>query len=341
MSARASTQRRELPAAALLVAPARVLLDHLVGRALKLAGEQAEVHRLHARSYQRESEGALLNDLLRLLEGQSLFAPVRVVLLYDGAAVLKEKPLKRWLERPPAHTHLLLAHQKRSARDRTPAIPKGLPVKVWEETGPGHASQLGPWMKEYAAQHGSSLDAKAAALLQELVGTSVDALASELDKLVLYCSEGKIEARHVEELVGHSAGRDFDRLLDALKKRSRKGALGLQQAMAEEGLLVFGRSRVYGERATAGTLVPLLLSRIRRIAAVGAADPALRAEVQKALSISPGYAGVLGRDARDLSGPTLKRLLSGALAAEVAQKRIGGIPDDELLTLLLLEWCDR
>jgi hypothetical protein len=80
----------------------------------------------------------------------------------------------------------------------------------------------------------------------------------------------------------------------------------------------------------------MLLARIRRAAAVGVGNEKLVAAVGEALEMKPGYVRFLQEDARSL-GPRLARWQAAAVAAEVAQKRVGSRSDLELLERLVLE----
>lgn len=325
-----------LPPALLLGAPARCLLDELLERCLAPVKASAEIVRLPAAAYAKEKEsGGLAAAVLATLADVSLFGAPRVVVALGGQELLRDKASKAWIERPTPRASLVIA-TVRAPRDGLPAVPAGLPVAALWEAGPGSPAELRRFLEARAQERGATPTAQAHDALLAQAGSSLDALVAEVDKLALYRLGGTIEARDVEALCGRVAGRDFDLLWKALRSGRAGEALALLETMAEEGLLLFGGGRLYGRAAIASSLLPMLLARIRRAAAVGVGDEKLVAAVGTALEMKPGYVRFLQEDARAL-GPRMARWQAAAVAAEVAQKRVGARSDVELLERLVLE----
>ena len=225
----------------------------------------------------------------------------------------------------------------RDPRGGLPAPIKDLDVWRHYENGPRNASDLRRWLEQRAKQRGAEIQESALQLLCEHAGESLDALDSELDKLVLYTDGAAIKSEDVEQLVGHTAGRDFDELWAALKKGQADRCLTVLSQAASEGLLMFRGGRVYGAGPTAQALLPLLLSRIRRVAIAAAPDGKLRAAAADALAMSEAYLGFLRRDARELGDRRLGQWLSVALAAEAGLRVSGALPVDALLESFVLQ----
>ena len=325
-----------LPPALLLGAPARCLLDELLERCLAPVKASAEIVRLPAAAFAKEKEsGGLAAAVLAALANVSLFGAPRVVVALGGQELLRDKGSKAWIERPTPRASLVIA-TVRAARDGLPAIPAGLPVAAIWEPGPSAPAELRRFLERRARERGATLSSEAFDALLAQAGAALDPLDAEVLKLALYRLGETIDARDVEALCGHSAGRDFDLLWKALRSGRAGEALALLETMAAEGLVLFGGGRLYGRAAIASSLLPMLLARIRRAAAVGVGDEKLVAAVGTALEMKPGYVRFLQEDARSL-GPRLARWQAAAVAAEVAQKRVGARSDVELLERVVLE----
>jgi DNA polymerase III delta subunit len=305
-------------------------VEGLLGRAP--AG--AEVHRFRASSVRRDQMDRFREEVMEHLEGGSLFGAPQVVVVLDRVSILGEKAVQHWLERPRPGTHLVVGVAVGTGKQRPPKYVAKLGVPVLDAPLPRDRRK---WLGGRAEALGARLTAGALERIEELAGDSLDRQLAEVEKLSLYRPEESIRAEDVEALVGRSAGRDLDRLVQSLLAGDFAGALASQQAMAEEGLRMFDGSRLYGESAISGALLPILLHRIRRMAAVGGVDPGSREELTRRLGMNPFYARRLTEEARRLGPRRLASWASAALAAETLQKRIGGVPDREILTSLFFE----
>lgn len=329
-----------LPPTLLVGGSARCLQEELLAQCLAPLGKDAEVERLSAAALQKEKEeGGLAAIVLRRLGSASLFGARRVIVVIGGQELLRDKQAKAWIEKPTPRANLVIA-ATRPAKDGPYAVAAGLPVAVCWELGPQSPADLARFLERRLARRGAKASRAAMAALIEQAGASLDVLDAEIEKLSLYRQDGAIEVEDVEALCGHTAGRDFDRLWQALLAGRAGEALGLVQAMSVEGLLLFGGGRVFGPAAVANALLPMLLARIRRVAAVATGNDKLLAAVAAAFGMKPGYIHFLQQDARSL-GARLSRWQAAAIGAEVQQKRGGAREDDELLEHLLLELSAR
>ncbi len=340
MSAAVHRPGDPLPPALLVGAGARCLLDELLARCLAPVGKEAEIERLPAASYQKDKEaGGLAAVVLARLGSASLFGARRVLVVLGGQELVRDKSAKAWIEKPSARTHLVIA-VVRSPKDGLPAVPATLPLPTLWEPGPQSSGELRKFLERRLASRGGRATPAAFAALEEQAGASLDTLDSELEKLSLLRLDQPIDASDIEALCGHSTGRDFDRLWQTLRSARLGEALGLVETMAREGLVLFGGGRVYGAVAVASALLPMLLARIRRVAAVATANDKLVSAVGAALEMKPGYIHFLQQDGRAL-GFRLGSWQAAAVAAEVQQKRGAGRSDEELLEQLLVQLAAR
>jgi len=335
-----------LPPALLLAAPARCLLDELLDRSLaplRSGREAFELERLPAAAFSKDKdpdgEGqALVPAVLTRLGSASLFGARRVVVVLGGLELIRDARVKAWIGRPSPRASLVVA-VVRALKDGPPTVPAGpaglaLPL-VWE-AGPQSQAELRRFLERRLKPRGASATAAAFDALLDHAGSSLDALDAELEKLSLFRLGGTIDAADVDALCGRSAGRDFDRLWQALRSGRLGEALALVVTMESEGLHLFGGGRLFGPAAVDAALLPMLLARIRRVAAVGGGDEKLAAAAADRLGMKPGFVHFLRQDARAL-GPRLARWQAAAVAAEVKQKRIGLADEQEILEGLLVE----
>jgi DNA polymerase-3 subunit delta len=116
-------------------------------------------------------------------------------------------------------------------------------VKLAEQHERGYVKQfdrpeggaLEKWIREQVAERHGRIHPQAVQLLAVNVGNNLEALANELDKLVLYKGEGQeITAADVTLLSPYAAEANIFDLVDALGNRnSKKASLLLQQKFSE------------------------------------------------------------------------------------------------------------
>jgi DNA polymerase-3 subunit delta len=93
-----------------------------------------------------------------------------------------------------------------------------------------HASWCRQWAKK---QYGKELDATAADVLVELVGTSLGQLDQEISKLAIGVE--RISREHVEALVGRSRQAETFKIFDAIGRGDTAQALGIMQRLFDQG----------------------------------------------------------------------------------------------------------
>ncbi len=317
-------------------APARCLIEERVDQMRQKLDDSAETRTVLAKAYKKD-EAQLREDVLGHLQSGSLFSAQRVVIVWEGAALLRDKAIAQWIQQPSPGAGLWVLAVARTAKDKPPAALKKLPMPLWQDRGPGSAAERHRWLAQRAEKQECQLDKKASALLEELLGESLDPLAAAVDKLCLYRDGGEIRTEDVEALIGRSAGRDFDALYESMRRGSLGQGLGSLERMAREGLRTFDGGRQYGRNATSSTLLALLLNRIRQMVALGAAPGEVRKALIESMKTNPWYADRLAKEAGSLGAPRLSRFLAAATRAEGIQKRCAWISDEELLLFLYAE----
>ncbi|GAB4238427.1 MAG: hypothetical protein Kow00109_12850 [Acidobacteriota bacterium] len=146
--------------------------------------------------------------------------------IYVRNAHLAASMFKDYLAAPQDHTVLVLEVAK---------WPRGWPaVPRVEEKTEGREAQ---WLVGRARQEGFRLEPGAAELLLERVGNDLQALASELDKLILYrWGESLIRVEDVLEMTSNVRERDIFDLSKALAEGDPAAAVRLLDQLFDSGL---------------------------------------------------------------------------------------------------------
>lgn len=206
------------------------VLDVLVVRAKKKYGEHA-VERADA-------EGMEASQLLDLLQGATLFAPERLVIL-QGAAKNKViwELLGERLEAMPAFLHLAVVETSPDKRTKTfKALFKYADVHECKDLDEFEAAK---WLSLEAKKRGGEIRTGEANLLVARAGIDQWRLSNELDKLLLH---GAVTAEAIESLVEATPQANAFGLLDAVMQRKPEIVRKLlaEAKLSEDPYMLFG-----------------------------------------------------------------------------------------------------
>ena len=188
------------------------------------------------------------------------------------------------------------------------------------------------WVVDYAGRAGGAIDPATAAFLVGMVGTELQQLSTELDKLLTYVGErGRITKQDVELLVRYSREHSNFELTDALLEGNRKRALTLLEHIYEnvsdkQGLSVM----ILG--AFARSYRNLLISKELM------QQNAPNSEVAKAVGMSPYAVTHLNEKARKMESQRLLQGIQRIAQTDVALKSSLGTPRLQI-ELLISELC--
>jgi DNA polymerase III subunit delta len=218
-----------------------------------------------AHSIERVGGEALeVSQLASLLQGGSLFAAQRLVVLRDAAA---NRPLwdalADWLARVPAETTLVIIDPAPDKRTRTyKELTKHGDLRVLQELS---VAELSRWLQSLVREAGSALDPATANYLVQRVGTDQWFLWQEMQKL-LSRSE-PIDKTLINELTEASPQASAFDVLDAALNRKLQIALDQLKilAVSEDPYKFFGLlvSQIYALAVvmSAGNLTPDVIAK--------------------------------------------------------------------------------
>jgi DNA polymerase-3 subunit delta len=156
------------------------------------------------------------------------------------------------------------------------------------------------WASEYLRSHGYGAPSSALKRLVEVVGTDLQALANEMDKLMVFAgAEGSITEAAVGELAGAMRQRGIFELTGALGRRDVRAALQVLASLLEAGeaplMIVTMMARHYRQVLIAKEMLG------------GRRSPA---EISEAAGIPPFVLDEFLRQAKSVDTGTARRLLT-------------------------------
>jgi DNA polymerase-3 subunit delta len=138
-----------------------------------------------------------------------------------------------YLKKPsPTSTVVFQAVSLDQRRKLTSALMKTCTVVAFERLTEQQATR---WAEEFLKRRGCRIEPSALGHLIGLVGTRLNRLSNELEKLATYAGGGFINSAAVDELVPRAREHSSFELWEAILERDRKRALKLMQRLLDDG----------------------------------------------------------------------------------------------------------
>lgn len=154
------------------------------------------------------------------------FAPQRLIIVQDSGFFKKASDMADYMDALPETTYLVFLEHEVDKRNR---------LYKWmnkngcvTECKPQNASKIGTWIASYGKRAGKVFSKEAIQLLVERVGTDMDLLSGEIEKLIGYTgARAQIGVSDVEAVSsGVTVSKIFD-MIDAVAQGERERALRL------------------------------------------------------------------------------------------------------------------
>ncbi|WP_428047601.1 DNA polymerase III subunit delta [Candidatus Proelusimicrobium excrementi] len=215
-----------------------------------------------------------IGELISLAGTAPVFNAKRLIVLNNADKLKKAaaEALASYLENPLETTCLVIMHNdaKKAKKDKTleDSCSEACVITAFDEL---KSNQLGPWIEEHLAVKGFKIEPEALILLQEIVGSDLVALNTEIEKLSLYLldSEDKtVRQADILASVGLSKEENPFALSNAVLDCNRQEALKLAQKLldgGEEPVSVLNKI----------SACALKMLRIKRLSEAGLTGPAL------------------------------------------------------------------
>src|SRR5437762_2089330 len=158
----------------------------------------------------------------------------RIVVVRDFDKIKEDEQgtVFAYLDRPaPLTTMVFQAVSPDKRRKLTAALTKICTVVTFDLLDESRAAR---WAEDRLKRSGCTIEPAAVRLLIGLVGTRLNRLVNELDKLAAYADGGAITSAAVQELVPRAREHKSWELWDAINGRDRKRALKLMERLLDD-----------------------------------------------------------------------------------------------------------
>ncbi len=150
-----------------------------------------------------------------------MMSQYQVVILKEAQEMKTLKNLQTYIEKPMDTTILVICH-KHKKLNLNSGFGRALKAKaVVFESKPLYDNQVGAWIKKYLQSKKLKIEATAADLIGEYLGTDLSKVANELEKLAINLPAGtEVTNKHIEEHIGISKDYNVFELQKALAERN-------------------------------------------------------------------------------------------------------------------------
>jgi len=211
----------------------------------------------------------------------------------------------------------LSSHPYRALRENAVAV----------EFKPLYDRQMPGWIAQRARQRGLSIDAGAAQMLAQEVGTDLRVAAGELEKLWTFVGDREmITEEDVLTVAGHLREFNVFELQKALGEGDRQRATAIVERLLQQA------SNRTGEALRIVAMLTWYISKLRRLAAIQSRRPS-EAEQARHIGVRPFHLKEYQQALRTLGSARLRHAPGALLAADMELK--GGSERDARLVLLL------
>jgi DNA polymerase III subunit delta len=267
------------------------------------------------------AEWAAVHDELTTLPFAS---PRRLVVVQDADPFVTRyrDKLEKYLGHPSSTGTLLLVVK---SWVRTTRLAKALPEAATIECNA--PKQLAAWCSKWASnRYGKALNSAAANVLVELAGSDMGVLDQEIAKLSAYVGNApQIQAKDVDQLVGHSRLLTAWQMLDAAAEGNSAKALTTLHHLFEQGeepIAILGA-------------ISWQLRRLAQVARLCQQGSSLQAAMSKA-GLPPFKTEKVQQQLR-LLGPRSLQLYDWLLEADLALKSTASLPPRAVIERLLVK----
>ncbi|MCK4595307.1 DNA polymerase III subunit delta [candidate division WOR-3 bacterium] len=143
--------------------------------------------------------------------------------------------IKKAIESSPSFLCIVLTADKKDRRKKSKSLEWFINNTNVLRCRTFSSDEINKWVREIVTKKGFSISTDAINLLGEFVGSDMYTLHSEVEKLLAFNTEGKIERKHVELIVGEERILSIYELQNAIRNKDiQKGLKAL------ENLLIWG-----------------------------------------------------------------------------------------------------
>ncbi len=167
-----------------------------------------------------------MGTIVTMAKRYPMMAQYQVIIVKEAQDAAEFEKLAMYLDKPLESTILVLCFKYKKIDKRTSdgkRIAKLIEEKgVWFESKKLYDNQVPAWMNEYLKEKNLVIDAKAATMMADSLGTDLSKIVNEVDKLIITLPQGqnRITAAHVEKMIGISKDFNTFELIDAISAKN-------------------------------------------------------------------------------------------------------------------------
>ncbi|TVR88524.1 MAG: DNA polymerase III subunit delta [Saprospirales bacterium] len=179
-------------------------------------------------------------EVLNQVATRPMMGEPQLVLLKDAGQFKDWNKLERLVKEPVDFTILVIVHPGGKLDGRLKFVKA---LKELEKKGQGkifeakrvYDNKIPDWIVSYVQSLGLKIDHKAAVLMSEYLGTNLESISKEIDKLKIHLKDTKeVTAGLVEEYVGRTRKFTVFELQKALSSGDKKKAARIASVMAQD-----------------------------------------------------------------------------------------------------------
>jgi DNA polymerase III subunit delta len=256
-----------------------------------------------------------------------MMANYQVVIVKEAQELKKIEDLVYYAEKPLKST-ILVINYKYATLDKRTKLYKALQGHIILEAKKLYENQVPDWIINYVKKEGVSIDAEAAALLTEFLGTDLSKIAHELAKLILVLPEGSkiITKLLIERNIGVS--KDYNNF-------------ELTKALGQKNIIKANRIADYfSKNPKASPFVvtsQVLFAFFSKVLMYHFLQDKSRSSVASNLGVNPFFVAEYEQAAKKYTPAKLVAIISDLRDYDLKSKGVGNasVPDGELLRELL------
>lgn len=150
-----------------------------------------------------------------------MMAERQVVIVKEAQNISNYEALEQYFANPVGSTVLVFAYKYKKPDKRKKAFKLAEANGIYFESKKLYENQIPDWVKTYLGSHGYQITPKASIMIAEFLGTELNKISNELDKLLLNVPEGKqIDDHDIQENIGISKDFNFFELQKAIATRN-------------------------------------------------------------------------------------------------------------------------
>lgn len=123
-----------------------------------------------------------------------MFSDYRLVIVKEAQNVEDWDTLSLYLDHPSEKTVLLICYRSEKVDSRKKVFREIAAKGVMYQSKRLYDNQIAPWIMDYVTKGGFKIDSRSADLLASYIGSKLDRLANELNKLFIVMGEQKVNA---------------------------------------------------------------------------------------------------------------------------------------------------